>query len=203
MSSKVSRYPGGPFSIAVVSAGLRIPSRTRTLGVAIAAAVAERVQSEIEVIDISAIWEVLSTLSNPNDGSPDVRRALDAVRRADLLVASSPIFKASYTGTFKYFFDLFDPDALIGKPVVLAATGGSERHSLALEHHFRPLFGFFSAATLPTAVYAVDRDIVDGKHIVDALRQRIESAATEAALALSQKHHFNAQQRLLSVAQSS
>ncbi|MGO4844013.1 NAD(P)H-dependent oxidoreductase, partial [Rhizobiaceae sp. 2RAB30] len=75
---------------------------------------------------------------------------------------------------FKHFFDLLDPSALKGKPVLLTATGGGERHALIVEHQLRPLFGFFEAATLPTAVYATDRDFSDGVLVSAAIRERAE-----------------------------
>jgi len=75
--------------------------------------------------------------------------ALNAVERADGVVAVSPIFSASYSGLFKSFFDLIDNKALSGTPVLIAATGGSARHSLALEHALRPLFAYLHAWSYP------------------------------------------------------
>ncbi|MFD1810195.1 NAD(P)H-dependent oxidoreductase [Gemmobacter lanyuensis] len=86
------------------------------------------------------------------------RAALEVILSADALVVASPVYKGSYTGLFKHLIDLIDPAALQGKPVLLAATGGGDRHALVIEHQLRPLFGFFEAQTLPTGVYAADRD---------------------------------------------
>ncbi|HEX2842268.1 NAD(P)H-dependent oxidoreductase [Hyphomicrobium sp.] len=191
MSRNTSRRPSGSFKIAVVSAGQRNPSRTRTLALAIADAIGDRVKSETTVVDLSTLWKQIAVLASPSDADQDVRAAFDAVEDADLLVTASPIFKASYTGAFKHFFDLFAPDALVAKHVILAATGGSERHSLALEHNFRPLFSFFAAHTLPTTVYAVDSDIVDGAYIVESVAQRIAKVADEAALILRQRDQYD------------
>jgi len=80
------------------------------------------------------------------------------VAAADAVIAVSPIFNASYSGLFKAFFDVLEPGALTGKPVLVAATGGSERHSLALEHAMRPLFAYLRAVVVPTAVYAASSD---------------------------------------------
>jgi FMN reductase len=95
-------------------------------------------------------------------------------------VVGSPTFKGSYTGLFKHFFDLLDPNSLKGKPVILAATGGGERHSLVVEHQLRPLFGFFEALTIPTAIYASDRDFADGALVSEAIRARAQQAIAEA-----------------------
>ena len=77
---------------------------------------------------------------------------------ADALVIGSPVYKGSYPGLFKHFIDLIEPERLYGKPVLLSATGGGDRHALMVEHQLRPLFGFFMAHSLPTAIYAAARD---------------------------------------------
>ena len=76
--------------------------------------------------------------------------AIDAVAEADGLIVVTPVFTASYSGLFKSFFDLIDKDALTGKPVLIAATGGTARHSLVLEHALRPLFSYLRAIVVPT-----------------------------------------------------
>ena len=103
---------------------------------------------------------------------------------ADVLVAGSPTYKGSYTGLFKHFFDLIDPTALRGKPVVLLATGGGDRHALIVEHQLRPLFAFFEALTLPTAVYASEKDFTDGVLVSPTIRARAEQALDEVGLVL-------------------
>jgi FMN reductase len=84
--------------------------------------------------------------------------ALTAVARADGLIVVSPIFSASYSGLFKSFFDVLEHRSLTGKPVLIAATGGTARHSLALDHALRPLFSFLGAVVVPTGVYAATED---------------------------------------------
>ena len=103
---------------------------------------------------------------------PAARNLVERLAAADVLVVGSPTYKGSYTGLFKHFFDLLDPSALRGKPVILAATGGGERHSLIVEHQLRPLFGFFEALTMPTAIYASDRDFSDGALVSEAIFAR-------------------------------
>ena len=73
-----------------------------------------------------------------------------------------------------------------GKPVLIAATGGTARHSLALEHAVRPLFAYLNAAVVPTAVYAASEDWGDGGNGVDGgLVDRIDRAAGELARAIA------------------
>ena len=103
-----------------------------------------------------------------------------AVETADLLVIGTPVYRASYTGALKHLFDLVRHDALAGKPVILTATGGSHLHGLVTEHQLRPLFGFFNALSLPTAVYATEADFRDYRIVNPAINDRIERAVTEA-----------------------
>ena len=109
-----------------------------------------------------------------------VERELVAVEQADILVVATPVFRGSYTGLFKHFFDFIDQDALIDKPVLLAATGGSERHALMLDHQMRPLFSFFQARTLPLGVYATDKDFASYRLQDEALLQRATLAVQRA-----------------------
>ncbi|CAG9165935.1 NADH-dependent FMN reductase SfnF [Cupriavidus pampae] len=109
-----------------------------------------------------------------------VERELAAVEQADVLVVATPVFRGSYTGLFKHFFDFVDQDALIDKPVLLAATGGSERHALMIDHQLRPLFSFFQARTLPLGVYATDKDFADYRLQNEALIQRARLAVERA-----------------------
>jgi FMN reductase len=89
---------------------------------------------------------------------PRLRTAIDAATSADALIAVTPVFTGSYSGLFKSFFDVIDKDALAGVPVLLAATGGTPRHSLVLDHAMRPLFAYLRATVMPTAVYAATED---------------------------------------------
>src|SRR5664280_1231046 len=93
-------------------------------------------------------------------GFPGVtlQTAIDAVSSADALIAVTPVFSGSYSGLFKSFFDVLDRDALVGTPVLLAATGGSARHSLVLDYALRPLFAYLKADIVPTGVFAATAD---------------------------------------------
>jgi FMN reductase len=118
--------------------------------------------------------------------SPSLRAALDAVVAADGVIAVSPIFSGSYNGLFKMFFDAIDRDGFRGKPVLIAATGGTPRHSLAIEHAIRPLFAYLRAAVVPTGVYAATEDWGQSAVATDgSLVERIDRAATELAVAMA------------------
>jgi len=134
-----------------------------------------------DVIDLGASFPVATSL---RDLDAKARQILDAIVEADVLVVGSPTYKGSYSGLFKHFFDLLDPAALRRKPILLTATGGGERHALIVEHQLRPLFGFFEALTLPTAIYATDRDFADGVLVSETIRQRAAQAVDELGLFL-------------------
>lgn len=162
--------------LVVVSAGLSAPSSTRLLADRLAAATTERVDAEVEVLELRDYATEIA--QHFVTGFPPARlaAALDAVAAADGLIAVTPVFSASYSGLFKSFFDLIDKDALTGKPVLVGATGGTARHSLVTEHALRPLFTYLRAVVLPTAVYAASEDWGE-----EGLAARIARAGGELA----------------------
>jgi FMN reductase len=152
-----------PRRIVVVSAGLGQPSSTRLLGDRLAAAATRALgalgqEAQVEVVELRRHAHDLANNLLTGFPSGELRRALDAVQGADALIAVTPVFNASYSGLFKTFFDVLERGSLEGVPVLLAATGGSARHSLVLEHAMRPLFAYLRALTLPTGVYAATED---------------------------------------------
>jgi FMN reductase len=162
--------------LVVVSAGLSVPSSTRLLGDRLAAAVGRQTPVDIEVVELRDLAvEIAHNFTNGFPGR-NLSAALDAVTEADGLVVVTPVFSASYSGLFKSFFDVLDKDALAGKPVLIAATGGTARHSLVLEHALRPLFAYLRAVVVPTGVYAASEDWG-----AEGLAGRIERAAGELA----------------------
>jgi FMN reductase len=176
-------------TIAVVSAGLSQPSSTRLLADQLAAATARGLpdQPEIAVIELRELaHDIINNLLTGFPG-PAPRRAIDQVTSADGLIAVTPLYSGSYNGLFKSFFDVLDPDALAGKPVLIAATGGTARHSLALEHAIRPLFTYLRAVTVPTAVFAATQDWGSAGSSGGALTARIERAGAELAAVIGQR----------------
>jgi FMN reductase len=150
-------------ALAVVTAGLSQPSATRLLADQLAAATrrsleARRAELQVDVIELRD--HAHDVVNNMLSGFPSKELAgvIDTVGRADGLVVVTPIFNATFSGLLKVFCDVLEPDSLAGKPVLIAATGGSQRHSLALEHALRPLFVYLRAVVVPTAVYAASED---------------------------------------------
>jgi len=171
--------------IAVVSAGLSAPSSTRLLADRLAAAVSVAfadggTKVDIEVVELREYARDLADHLATGFPGARLREAIDAVASADAVVAVTPVFSASYSGLFKTFFDVLDKDALAGKPVLLAATGGTARHSLVLDHAMRPLFAYLHAFAVPTGVFAATEDW-SGGGTGPALTDRIRRAAGELA----------------------
>ncbi|MGW8066726.1 CE1759 family FMN reductase [Streptomyces ziwulingensis] len=165
--------------LVVVTAGLGVPSATRLLADRLAAAAAGRAGAGVRVVELRDLAvEIAHTFTNGFPGR-NLSAAFDAVAAADGLVVVTPVFSASYSGLFKSFFDALgvtDENALAGKPVLIAATGGTARHSLVLDHALRPLFAHLKAVVVPTGVYAASEDWGAG-----GLDGRIERAAGELA----------------------
>ncbi|GGT96879.1 MULTISPECIES: FMN reductase [Streptomyces] len=170
-----------------VSAGLSTPSSTRLL----ADRLAESVRGELVAQGHAVSTEVVELRELAGDVAhhlvtgfppPRLAAAIDAVTAAEGLIVVTPVFTASYSGLFKSFFDVFDPAALTGKPVLVGATGGTARHSLVLEHAMRPLFAHLRASVVPTAVYAASEDWGSGgDEYTDGLPARIRRAGGELA----------------------
>lgn len=172
-------------SIVGFSGNITRPSRTRQLVGYLVGSVAERGGWETSLFDIEDIGPSLGAARHAGQLDPDGREVLRRIVTADVLVVGSPTYKGSYTGLFKHFLDLVDPASLRGKPVLLAATGGGQRHSLMIEHQLRPLFGFFQALTLPTGVYAASDELGEAGPVSEDLRTRSRQAVEEALALLS------------------
>jgi FMN reductase len=170
-------------TLAVVSGGLRSPSSTRLLADQLAEsarAVLTAGGDTVEVRHIELRGHAHAIVDALLTGFPtgDLRDDLAVVGRADALVVVTPTFQGSYGGLFKSFMDLVEAETLRGVPVLLAATGGTERHSLVIEHGLRPLFSYLGALTVPTGVYAATSDFGPG---AADLTRRIERATRELA----------------------
>lgn len=176
-----------PLHVVAISGSFNRPSRSRALAESIAAAAAERLDFRFSAFDLIDAGPGLGAAFSRDQLSADARRVVEAVEQSDALIAVSPVFKGSYSGLFKHLFDFVSPTALANRPVVIGATGGGQRHGLIVEHQLRPLFGFFSALTVPTSVYASDHEFKDGIPADPALRERIDSAGAQLAALLSSR----------------
>ncbi len=166
--------------VVAVSGGLNTPSKTEALIDAILLELQDALDIEVHYIKLSEIGQLLGGVISRDDLPQQVQAALESIESADALIVGTPVYRASFTGLFKHLFDFVDQFSLVDTPVLLAASGGSDRHALVLEHQLRPLFSFFQAQTLPIGVYATDQDFVNYQVTSQLLRDRIKLAAARA-----------------------
>ncbi|MCJ2073322.1 FMN reductase [Methylobacterium sp. J-030] len=183
-----------------LSANVQRPSKTRALVDAVLRAAGARGALDARALDFVDAGPGLGAAWTRDQLPPPARALLDAIEAADGLVVGSPVYKGAYTGLFKHLFDLVDPGALAGKPVAIVATGGGARHALVVEHAFRPLFGFFGALQIPTAIYASDADFREGVLVEAGVRARAAEAGGQLAALLAHRAAQGAAHRAAPVA---
>ncbi|OUY06310.1 FMN reductase [Acinetobacter populi] len=170
-----------PLNIVAVSGGLNTPSKTESLVQNILDELAAATTINVHFIKLSEIGPLLGGAIYRNQLPQRVQDDLAAIEAADALIVGTPVYRASFTGLFKHLFDFVEQTALVDVPVLLAASGGSDRHALVLEHQLRPLFSFFQAQTLPIGVYATDKDFTPEYTIKsEQLKDRITLAVARA-----------------------
>ncbi|MER7047658.1 FMN reductase [Streptomyces jumonjinensis] len=168
-----------PLRVVAVVGSLRSPSKTTALAELILRTVQARTGTEARLIELHTVSAGFSGAVERDQVGPEAEDALRAVEEADLVIAATPVFRGSYTGLFKHFFDLVDQYGVAAKPVLLAATGGSDRHALVIEHAMRPLFGFLQAWTAPAGIYLSSGDF-DGTTVLNPeVYERIEMAVND------------------------
>ncbi|WP_328907525.1 FMN reductase [Streptomyces sp. NBC_00234] len=168
-----------PLKVVAVVGSLRSPSKTTALADLILRTLATRTTTETRLIELHTLGTAFIGAVERDQVGAEAEEALRAVEEADLVIAATPVFRGSYTGLFKHFFDLVDQYGLAAKPVLLAATGGTERHALVIEHAMRPLFGFLQAWTAPAGIYLGSGDF-DGTTILNPeVYERIEMAVDD------------------------
>lgn len=173
-------------NIVTVSAGLNQPSSTRLLAdrlsqATVAALAAQGRTATVHTIELRDLAHDITNAMLTGFPAGKLTGTLDELARADAVIAVTPIFTTSYSGLFKSFVDILDKDVLAGKPVLLGATGGTARHSLALEYAVRPLFAYLHADVAGTAVFAATDDWAGEGDEVNPLPQRIDRAARDLA----------------------
>jgi FMN reductase len=176
--------------LVVVSGGLREPSSTRLLADRLAAAVRTELAGvgapvSTTVVELRPLAHAVTDAMLTGHVSPDLQAGFDALRGADAVIAVTPAFNASFSGLFKSFFDVLPAETLAGVPVLMGATGGTERHSLVLEHALRPMFSYLHAVVAPTAVYAATSDFGGRDDPAGSLAQRVAAAAAGFARLVS------------------
>jgi FMN reductase len=168
--------------LVVVSAGLGEKSSSTRLGeqlgrATVAALADEGVQAHVTHIEVRLLAEDLVAQLIGRVASPGIHEAQAAMLAADGVVVVTPIYNGSFSGLFKLFFDCLDPRTMTGRPVMLAATGGSPRHSLVIENSLLPLFYYFKSLIVPSSVFAAASDFAHPGE----LELRVQQAAARFA----------------------
>ncbi|AZS36440.1 FMN reductase (NADPH) [Microbacterium lemovicicum] len=178
--------------IAVVSAGLSNPSSTRLLADRLSAAVVrdlreQGIEAEVDVFELRDYAHDIMNNLMTGFAPAALETMVNTVVSADALIAVTPIFSTSYSGLFKSFIDILDPDALSGTPVLIGANAGTARHSLAIDYAIRPLFTYLHAEPVPTGVFAASSDWGGSADQVAPLGNRVDRAARELADAVARR----------------
>ncbi|MFC3689681.1 CE1759 family FMN reductase [Aquipuribacter hungaricus] len=173
-------------TITVVNGGLSETSSTRRLADQLGAATTEAlrargVAAEVTTVDLRERAHAITDATLTGFAAQALQEDIDRVLASDGVIAATPVYSGSYTGLFKSFVDLLGQAAFDGTPVLLAATAGTARHSLALEHAMRPLFSYLRALTVPTGVFAASEDWGGDGDAAGALAGRVRRAADELA----------------------
>lgn len=176
--------------IAVISAGLSTPSSTRMLADRLAAATLaqladDAIEATVDTVELRDLAHDITNNLLTGFAPPALESAINTVISADALIAVTPIFSTSYSGLFKSFIDVLDPDVLAGMPVLLGANAGTARHSLAIDYAIRPLFTYLHAEPVPTGVFAASSDWGSAADEVAPLSARVERGARELAAAIA------------------
>lgn len=175
-----------------LSAGLSTPSSTRMLAdqltrEASAALGADGTAVEVTTVELREYAHDLTDALLTRFPSERLSMVIEQVRAADAVIAVTPIFNVGPAGLFKTFFDALDIELWKNKPVLVGATAGTARHSLAIDYAIRPMFGYLKADLVPTSVFAASADFgadTEGQADAQPLAVRVRRAADELATML-------------------
>ncbi|MGP6174555.1 NAD(P)H-dependent oxidoreductase [Corynebacterium sp. A21] len=165
--------------IVTLNGSYSLPGKTGALLELIVEEVQQHHEVSVEEISVATLGPGFTGALGRDEVSVEVEAKLKLVEQADLLVVGTPVFRGSYTGLFKHFIDLLDQYALANKSVLLAATGGSDRHTLVIDQVLRPLFGFLQAAIAPVGLYASSGDFSGTLLLNPEVYARIEIAVRD------------------------
>lgn len=167
------------------------PAKSRMLVEAVAAGLLAQQELETEIVDLVDAGCGIAAFTRTGL-DPSARAVVEAIEQADGLVIGCPVFQGSYPGLFKHVFDLIGPGELRNRPVLLTAVGGGLRHSLVVEHQLRPLFGFFEACTVSTAIYASSSELAPDEPLAPMIAARLANAVEQFATLLISRREANA-----------
>jgi FMN reductase len=151
--------------IAVVVGNPKAQSRTLTAATAMASAIAAGFPGTPEVLTVD-LAEVAGRLFDWADQG--VAELNASVAAADVLVAASPTYKATYTGLLKAFLDRYGNNGLAGVTAVPLMVGAAPIHALAPEVHLRPLLVELGASVPSRGLYVTEDQFDDLGPVIEA-----------------------------------
>jgi FMN reductase len=148
---------GGATAILALSGNPRPQSRTHDLAVTLATELAGLVPgASVAEIELAKLGK---QVLDPGDLA--AQAAIDQVLAADILIISSPTYKASYSGLLKSFLDRLDHQGLTGKSAVPIMLGGLPSHQLSVNFHFSPLLLELGATVPAGGLFVLESEVGD------------------------------------------
>jgi FMN reductase len=176
-------------NLVAISAGLSTPSSSRLLTDKLVEATRVELEACGETVALRSFelrdyaHDVTNALLNGYP-SENLSILLKVLAESDGAIFVTPIFTTSYSGLFKSFVDILEVDLLEGKPILLGATGGTARHSLAIDYALRPLFTYLHAEPVSSGVFAASSDWGGEADTVAPLGKRVARGSRELAKAM-------------------
>lgn len=175
--------------IVAISAGLSKPSSSRMLADALGEATRAALTSdgrapELVIHDLRDHATDIMTALLTGFPSPGLRAVREDMESAAGVILVTPIYTAGISGLMKSFLDGLDTAAFQDLPVLIGATGGTARHSLAMDYATRPVLSYLKMDVLSTAVFAASEDWGGSGDEVKPLSARIDRAGSELAAAI-------------------
>jgi FMN reductase len=144
--------------IAVVTGNPKPASRTHSVALAVAAALA----AELPRFGTDPVIDLAGFAPRLFDWSDEELTGLTAaVAAADVAIFASPTYKAAYTGLLKAFLDRYGSNGLAGVTAVPVMTGGWPGHLLAVEVHLRPVLVELGATVPARGLYVTEPELAD------------------------------------------
>lgn len=168
--------------VVAVTSGHGPSSSTARLGLAVAEAAAGRLpEGHVHHLELRTFATQVTESVLSGVPATEVVAAIEVLQEADALVVATPTINASFSGLLKTFLDTLPLDTLRGLPTAIAATGGTQRHTLVLDQSVRPMLAFLRAVVLPTSLFATADEWAGPRPGVE-LGRRIDVVADELAM---------------------
>jgi FMN reductase len=146
----------------------------------LASAVAVRLAREVVGGDRpDSAWKLIELSGWTHDRS--VHDWLTQVGEADLLVVASPVRRASFTGLLKSFLDLLPDGALQGSVAIPVMVSETNRNSLAVDVHLRPVLHDLGASCPTASLFALESRLTNSASICASWFDRSRSSLAPLA----------------------